>query len=656
MINQGVCMYSNPMKKSTFCLLLIFLISLSISGFSQNQIIDSLKLRLNEVDGEERIKTLIGLSYNYLRINPDTSLFYSNVALDYSIETENKRGVARALLMLGSSYSTLGDNSSAIENHTMALTVFQEIKDTIAIGITRNNLGIDYHNLGDYEKAIEQYNFSMEIASAHDNNWGICYATNNIGTIYEEWFKLELALEYYNKTLELAKELDDDNYICVSLQNIGVAHRKLGNYDLAIEFLEKSLIINEQIGTTEGIYNSYINRGEIYQNQKKYDMAIIDFKKAMEVSTNESNDQNISESALKLGIVYSQTGNYKRAEEMLNYALSVANELDDPNIQKEVFNALSDFYSKNNDFKKAYKYHVNYTILKDTIFNRDSRHEISEMETLYELDKKEKEIEISSLKIKQQQTRLYYIISGIVLLIILSYLLFNRYKLKQKQVRMELEKKSIEFEQRLLRTQMNPHFIFNSLNSINSFITDNNSDSAQIFLSKFARLMRYILENSRKTMVPIEDEIATLELNLELEQLRFDNRFDFKIGIDKSVDQENTYIPPMLLQPFVENAILHGVAGLETRGLISIKMIPKNKVMLCSVEDNGVGRQKAMENKSMKSKSKHRSLGMQVTQERLDILKEKTGEDIFMRFIDLMDEANNPSGTRVELQIPFEEE
>ncbi|MCD4664084.1 MAG: histidine kinase, partial [Bacteroidales bacterium] len=260
------------------------------------------------------------------------------------------------------------------------------------------------------------------------------------------------------------------------------------------------------------------------------------------------------------------------------------------------------------------------------------------------------------LKIEQQQNRFYFIFSGVIVLFILAYLLFNRYKLKQKHYRIELEKKNIDIEQRLLRTQMNPHFIFNSLNSINSFITDNNSDSAQSFLSKFARLMRYILENSRKTMVPVEDEINTLDLNMQLEQLRFDNKFEFKINVDEKIDQEYTFIPPMLIQPFVENAIIHGIAGKTGKGRIKIELKPEGKLMQCTIEDNGIGRKRAMEMKRKSGKKKHRSLGMRVTQERLDILNEKTKEKVYFEFVDLKDENGNPEGTRVILKIPFEEE
>ncbi|MCF8404844.1 MAG: tetratricopeptide repeat protein [Bacteroidales bacterium] len=628
-----------------------------IAGFhsnSQNSTIDSLKQNLANVSGEDKVRTLIGLSYNYLRISADSSLYYSNRALDYSTQSGNERGVARALLMVGSGYNAKGEYSQAIQTQLRALEIFKSIRDSAAIGITYNNLGTNYHQMGNYNEAIIQYQNSIEIAKKMDNNFALYFATNNIGTIYEEWNKLDLCIEYYQTALSIAKELTDSNSICISLQNLGVAYRKLGNYEEALSNLKESLIISRKIGNTAEIYNTFINRGEIYLKLNDTDSALENFKLAYEESEN-NNSGNIAEASLKLGQTYTLLKDYSSARVFLESSLKIAGELEDAALLREIHLAFSDYYSQIKNFEKAYISYLEYTKIKDTIFNRDSRREISEMQTLYELDKKEKEIEIQNLKIEKQQARLYYILSGILILLIMAYLVFNRYKLKQKQARVELEKKNIDIEQRLLRTQMNPHFIFNSLNSINSFISDNNSDSAQSFLSKFARLMRYILENSRKAFVPLEDEINTLQLNMELEQLRFDGKFDFEIEVDKKIDPEFTYIPPMLIQPFIENAILHGLSGKKEKGLLKVGFKINGELMHCSVEDNGVGRKKAMELKAGSAKP-HRSLGMQVTKERLEILNEKTTEEVLFQIIDLEDESGNALGTRVELKVPYEKE
>ncbi|MBM3434669.1 MAG: tetratricopeptide repeat protein [Bacteroidetes bacterium] len=625
-------------------------------GSGQTNVIDSLKDRLNVTDGEEKIRTLVGLSYNYLRISADTSLMFANRALEYSDETGNERGRARAFLMIGSSFSTLGDNTQAIKNHLTALGLFESLKDTAAIGISYNELGIDYHNAGKYSEAIDQYKNSLIIAERQANKDAIYYATNNIGTIYEDWGKYQLALEYYLACLNLAYELDDQSYIGISLQNAGVASQKLGKYTEALDFLEKSLEVSQRIGDRKGIFNTYINEGEIFLKLDEIQKAIENFELAMESAMESENKANIALADLKLGESYCLAGQHQRAEPYLRYALSLAKETGETNLIKDAHKALADYYVITGDYKKAYQSFVDYTTIRDTIYNRESRREITEMQTLYELDKKEKEIEIQDLKIGRQKAQFYYIISGVFVLVILALLLFNRYKLKQKHFRTELEKKNIDIEQRLLRTQMNPHFIFNSLNSINGYIALNDPDSAQSYLTKFARLMRYILENSRKAFVPVEDEVNTLKLNMELEQLRYDNRFGFEIKVDETIDTESTFIPPMLIQPFIENAIIHGLANKQAGGKLFVEMKREGELIHCTIEDNGIGREKAMAIKEKSGKAKHRSLGMQVTKERLDILNEKSKEKIAFQISDLKDETGNAAGTKVDLKIPFEVE
>jgi len=637
--------------------MLLFIASMPFGNiYTQVSVIDSLKARLPKTQGEEHIKTLIGISYNFFRISEDSSIYYSQRALDYSNETNNRRGVARAFLMLGNGYSAKGNTSLALTNHRQSYDIFAELGDTSALGIVANSLGADYHNLGRYSEAISQYQNSLSISKNLENKWGMFFSTNNIGIVNEEWGKLKLALEYYLQALEIAEELKDDSNIGITLQNIGVAHMKLGNYDEALDFLERSLTVNQKIGASKGIFNTFINKGDVFQKSGKTEEAVNSFKLALQISEESENKQNIARSSLRLGVIYTETNQFNLAKNHLDVAISISRELEEVSLKKEIFQALSDYYYAVNDFKNAYLSYIDYTTLKDTIFNRDSRGELQEMQTLYELDKKEKEIEIKNLKIDKQQARFYYIISGVFVLLVLVYLLFNRYTLKQKQVRTELEKKNIDIEQRLLRTQMNPHFIFNSLNSINSFISDNKADDAQSFLAKFARLMRYILDNSRKTFVPIEDEVNTLELNMELERLRFDNKFDFSVELDENIDTEYTFIPPMLIQPFIENAILHGLSNKAGKGQLSITFKQNGELMHCTIEDNGVGRQNAQEFKTKSGKGLHKSLGMQVTRERLEILNERTKEEVTFSIIDLSDDMGNPTGTKVELHIPYEVE
>jgi two-component system sensor histidine kinase ChiS len=219
---------------------------------------------------------------------------------------------------------------------------------------------------------------------------------------------------------------------------------------------------------------------------------------------------------------------------------------------------------------------------------------------------------------------------------------------------LEIEKQVFDLEQKALQLQMNPHFIFNSLNSIQSFIINNDSDKASLYLAKFAQLMRLILANSREQFVPVKDEIKVLTYYMDIENLRFDNKFDYKITVDPEIDDDFVGIPPMIIQPYVENAILHGIIHKTGRGNISIILSLHTDNILCVIEDDGVGREKAMEIKN-NSGLKHKSRGMIITKERLEIMNKQIKGRISVNVIDLKDEYGTANGTKVEIIIPFKE-
>lgn len=219
---------------------------------------------------------------------------------------------------------------------------------------------------------------------------------------------------------------------------------------------------------------------------------------------------------------------------------------------------------------------------------------------------------------------------------------------------LEIEKQLFDLEQKSLRLQMNPHFIFNSLNSIQSFIVNNDSDRATLYLAKFAQLMRLILSNSREPYVPVKDELKALVYYMDIENLRFENKFDYNIHIDPDIDDDFLGIPPMIIQPYVENAIHHGIINKRGRGKISVILSLKDKddAILCVVEDDGVGREKAEELKNLTGLI-HKSQGMIITKERLEILNKQVKGKISVNVIDMKDEEGKAAGTKVEIIIPF---
>ncbi|HEX3167299.1 MAG TPA: two-component regulator propeller domain-containing protein [Chitinophagaceae bacterium] len=236
----------------------------------------------------------------------------------------------------------------------------------------------------------------------------------------------------------------------------------------------------------------------------------------------------------------------------------------------------------------------------------------------------------------------------------------NRIK-KEEARQTEINKQIAEIRMVALRAQMNPHFIFNSLNSVQHFINIREKEEALNYLSKFSKLIRKILENSRENTVSLSNELQLLELYIQLEQLRFSNKFEYHIKVDERIDIENTEIPPLLIQPYVENAILHGLINKNGKGDLWFSLEKNDGLLICKIEDNGIGRAKAQEIEQTKD-SKHRSLGIKVTNERIStlsaLLKHKAEvliEDLFESKLTL-EVTPQPSGTRVTIIIPVEEE
>jgi len=249
--------------------------------------------------------------------------------------------------------------------------------------------------------------------------------------------------------------------------------------------------------------------------------------------------------------------------------------------------------------------------------------------------------------------KLLFILVNLGFLIFL-YLKRIEYIKEKERVKAQLSEKLLDTEMRMLQSQMNSHFLFNTLNSIKIFIIKNEKRLAADYLSDFAQLIRNVLNNSKSQLITLESEISTLELYLKLEILRFEDKFDFSINIDDSIDIEETKVPPLLLQPFVENAIWHGLLHKDSKGEIDISIINQNGDLQYIVTDNGIGRQKAEEMKS-KSALKEKTYGLRLSSERLGTLKKICDFNIAMKIIDLYNENKKPSGTKVIIRFTRKE-
>ncbi|MBS1647133.1 MAG: histidine kinase [Bacteroidetes bacterium] len=264
-----------------------------------------------------------------------------------------------------------------------------------------------------------------------------------------------------------------------------------------------------------------------------------------------------------------------------------------------------------------------------------------------------KEPLIFSFSIQPPYWKRWWFIALVVLFAILLVVVIFRIRLYQLKTEQEQKSKmQIEIaknELKALRAQMNPHFLFNSLNSIQHFILTQKTDDAVFYLNRFSKLMRTILNNSEKAFITLKEEIEALQLYIELEKMRFNNSFTYNINVDERLDIDYEQIPAMLLQPYIENAILHGLMPKGTQGALSVRFFIENQQMCVCIEDNGIGRKKAAELKNQ-SRKNHQSIGMKIMSDRLKLLSEVQGVHYAVSILDLYDAQQHPIGTKVEIR------
>lgn len=282
----------------------------------------------------------------------------------------------------------------------------------------------------------------------------------------------------------------------------------------------------------------------------------------------------------------------------------------------------------------------------------------SDLEMKRQLDQQEKQrIEIEKLNATQQVQKLKSVFGYSALAACLAglslFFLWTRYKQKQRSKieRQQFEVQLLEGKLSAYAAQMNPHFMFNSINAVNNFILQKDSHEASRYLTKYSTLMREVLENSTHRLISLEDEVNTLKHYIEMEQLRFENKFTYTIEADSDFSFDDFSIPPLILQPYVENAICHGFLHKEGQGHLSIQFIDQHDSLLCIIDDDGVGRAFANNLKSARN-SGHKSRGLEITASRLKIFNKSINENDVVKYIDKHDENGNSLGTRIEIRIP----
>jgi len=584
---------------------------------------------------------------NYLKASIDTAEL---ICVGKNIEFPSSLHLARAEY-----FFLTNDFRSAQQEATMAMKKSRSNGEMEILAKTMKFFGSYSMRTGFYMESISYFENSIAIAKKNKLKGIIPGNYYRLFMVYDSTVLNNLK-EYRNTLQQLidAANIENDTvYLELGYWFLGTSFTdKEPDFNRADSLLRRCLEISLAKKDTLFISRSLLNLGWNYYNQKKYDSAIEYYNKSLTYSIPAKIYVNSDNAFGNLGTIYRDIGDAEKAIKYYHKSIEHAKLGDDLYSLWWVHRDMSEMYLRKGDTSNAYKSYVPYKIYNDTFLVKSNNQGLTDARIRYEADTHNKEVELLSLRVKNQKL-LIFGSSGLFLLTLAVFILIlSRAKINSKRRISEMNRKISEITQANLRQQMNPHFIFNTLNSIQYYMYQHDKLATNNYLTKFSSLMRKVLENSQHTSVPLRDELDALNLYLELELIRFKDKFDYKINVDEEIDTLLYKVPTMLIQPYVENSICHGLMPGENKGFVKIDLKLENDYVSCTIEDNGIGREAAQEKKS-KSDNNHNSLGTQIISSRLDLVNALYGTSLKTIYTDLKNNNGEPVGTLVEIQIPI---
>jgi tetratricopeptide (TPR) repeat protein len=450
-----------------------------------------------------------------------------------------------------------------------------------------------------------------------------------------------------------ASELNDTLAIETALLRLGTSYDGADrNAHLADSLLRECLRISSHRKDTYFAGFSSANLGWNFYVDKLYDSSLFYYKKSLVYSQTGNHSGIIANSLGNIGTIYRDMGEYDLAKKFYERSVYVARVVSDYYTLGWVSDDINKLYLLQKDTTSAYRYYVLFKEYNDTVQLRKSNQGLLDARIRYEADMHNKEISLLSLRLKNNRILNIAFTCLILFIAVIAFLLVRGAKNEEKRRLSELNRQIAELTQANLRQQMNPHFIFNTLNSIQYYMFQHDKLATNEYLTKFSSLMRRVLENSQHTEVSLRDELDALNLYLELESLRFKDKFEYRITVDDEIDPLLYKVPTMLIQPYVENSICHGLKHADGKGIVSIDIRLGRKQLICTIEDNGIGREEARKKVEAEG-GNHNSLGTRITGSRLNLVNSLYGTTLKTVYTDLKNEDGTPGGTRVEIQIPI---
>ncbi|TYB76068.1 tetratricopeptide repeat protein [Bizionia gelidisalsuginis] len=632
--------------------LFVFFFLVSFSGFPQQQSQNFLAIADSIITVNH--KTYNALDYAIYKNKYDT--LKMKMFLAKSLEKNYPQGEVYAYIMLGNQYrnKSLFKTSKNFLNQALIISKQKGLIEFHIVSL--NMLGVVERRLDNIKSALGYHQDALKLAEQQpiktkslQKSIAVCH--NSIGNIYLSLKQYDLALEEFNSSLEIEMATNNSLGLAINYHNIGAIYEAQNKLNAALKNYKISLQYNEKINSNVGRVICNTSIGSVYVKQNNPEAALKIIEPTIALAEKNQDQFYIAFTYITLGWAHSKLNHLELAETWLTKGLNVAIKYELKSSISSAYLHLSELNEKKNNYELALTHYKKAIELNKNILSEKNAQFVSSLRLHYETEKKNSQIqslaienEIVKLRLDKNNKMGLLLLSVLLLLGVALFFLYRHRELKS-------EKMILTLEQDMLRNQMNPHFIFNSLNSIKLYIINNEKEKAIYYLTKFSKFIRKILVASTEKQISIAEELETMSLYMNIENIRFSNHIKYTTVIDPSIDIDNVKLPSLVLQPFLENALWHGLSPKKEDKSITVHVYKsKKKFVTISISDNGIGRKASeaiKENKVLKRKS----LGIEITKKRLENFSKRYTHSYTITIEDLYDN-DAPSGTKVTLNIP----
>ncbi len=598
---------------------------------------------------------------NHLREqgHSDSALHYFGQALEVLERLKSDHGVASCVLNIGQALAEQGEPVPAMEHLLRCEVMFEALGDVRGLAVCFNNIASIQMDLGATVEALQYLHRALELNTSIGAKAEQATNQLNIGGLLERQGHLDLAKERFEQCLSLYTETGDQVGLTIVHGQLGDLLKKSGSMDQAAVHFNEAVRLAEGIGHPSELANAKYKLAHFKKDLGDLAAAMHLFHQALELDLSTDDKSSTSQTQSSIAELHLKLGDNAAAIEWAGKALATARVAGYPKDVLRAAGALHEALVRKGRWQEALEMLQLYHQMKDSVENAEQAKQVLRLQLEHvfhhkqladslahqaQVEELEHEREVAELRSRQARDRSWAMGAGLFLSAIGGGTI---YRLDRKRRKERHERHAAQLQMRLLRAQMNPHFLFNALHGLHGYIQDNERELATAFLARYTRLMRLVLEHSRQDEITLAEELEVQRLYLDLEQERMNGRFQHSIEVAPGIDPGLVVVPPLVVQPILENAIWHGISPKQGMGHIQVKVERDSPHLRFVVEDDGVGRERVPHTSGANGKPLKGSLGTTITKERLELIGQRYGTDVELRYVEV------PVGTRAEIRLPW---